>query len=74
MRAELGAYKEELLNKKEYVFISKSDLIKPIELKKIITKLKKLNKNILPLSIHDWDSLEAVRKILNEIQAEKTAT
>ena len=73
MRAELGAYKEELLDKKEYLFISKSDMVKPTDLKKMIAKLKKLNKNILPLSIHDWDSLEAVHKILNGIQIEKTA-
>ena len=72
MRAELGAYKKELLNKKEYLFISKSDMVKPADLKKMIVKLKKLNKNILPLSIHDWDSLEEVRKILNQIQKEKT--
>jgi len=72
MRAELGAYKKELLDKKEYVFVSKSDMVKPVDLKKIIAKLKKLNKNILPLSIHDWDSLEEVRKILNQIQKDKT--
>jgi GTP-binding protein len=73
MRAELGAYKNELLDKKEYIFISKSDMVSPVDLKKIITKLKKINKNILPISIHDWDSLEQVRKILNQIQTEKTA-
>ncbi len=72
IRNELGAYNPALLKKQEYLFISKSDLVSPTDLKKIITKLKKKNVAVSPLSIHDSDSLEHVKKILNTISKEKT--
>ncbi len=72
MRAELSAYKDELLNKPEYIFISKTDLSDQKKNKKLLASFKKVNKNTFPLSIHDWDSLENVRKILNKIQEEKS--
>ncbi len=71
IRGELGAYNPELLKKKEYLFISKSDMIAPAELKKIVTKLKNNNPTVTPLSIHDTDSLEKVKKILNKIGGQK---
>ena len=73
LRAELETYNKKLLDKKEYLFLSKSDMISPAELKKKLVILKKLNRNVLSLSIHDSDSLEAVKKILNTIIKEKTA-
>lgn len=72
IRGELGAYNETLLEKKEYLFISKSDMIALADLKKIVTKLKKKNPNVIPLSIHDADSLEQVKKILNVLANKKT--
>ena len=41
------------------------------ELKKKLALLKKLNKNAVAISIHDMDSLEKVKKILNKISTEK---
>lgn len=73
IRKELGKFSKELLKKKEYLFLSKHDLVPPAELKKKLTKLKKLNKNVLPISVYDWDSLESVKKILNRIADEKRA-
>jgi len=73
IREELGAYNPMLLEKEEYLFISKSDMIEPSELKKIITKLKKKNPTVMPLSIHDTETLEQVKKTLNSIMKEKTA-
>lgn len=72
LRAELAIYNKKLLDKKEYLFLSKSDMLSPAELKKKLTILKKINPNVLPLSIHDSDSLETVKKILNTISKEKT--
>ena len=61
--------------KSEYLFISKSDMITPEELKKKITALKKSSvnhgKKIITISIHDIDSLEKVKSILNKIQQDK---
>lgn len=74
IRKELGKFNKELLEKPEYLFLSKSDLVSPAELKKKLTKLKKLNKNVLPISVYDWDALEKVKKILNKIADEKRAS
>ncbi|MBI5079240.1 GTPase ObgE [Candidatus Wolfebacteria bacterium] len=62
---------KELAKKTEYVFLSKSDTIPEKETKKKIIALKKINKNVFPISILDNDSMEKVKKILNKIQAEK---
>ncbi|KKR09722.1 MAG: hypothetical protein UT39_C0029G0011 [Candidatus Woesebacteria bacterium GW2011_GWA1_39_21] len=41
------------------------------ELKKKIAVLKKIKKNTIAISIHDEESLEKVKKILNTIKAKK---
>ena len=69
IKNELTAYSKELAKKPEYVFLSKSDMVPEKELKKKLAGLKKVNKNIVAISIHDWDSLEQVKKILNDIQS-----
>src|SRR3990170_1406691 len=71
IKKELETYSKELIKKTEYVFLSKSDMVEPEDLKKKITKIKKINKNVFPVSIHDWESLNKVKKILNEIKAKK---
>ncbi|OGF52265.1 hypothetical protein A3H04_00100 [Candidatus Giovannonibacteria bacterium RIFCSPLOWO2_12_FULL_43_11c] len=71
VRNELKAYNEEMMKKPEYLFLSKSDVVSPGEAKKKLALLKKLNKNTIPISIHDWDSLEKVKKILNKINLKK---
>lgn len=72
-RAELGAHNKALLEKPEYLFLSKSDATTPEEIKKKLTALKKLNKNALAFSIYDDESLKEVEKILQEIGREKVA-
>ena len=71
IRKELGAYNKSLLEKDEYLFLSKTDMSDAGEIKKKLTKLKKLNKNASVLSIHDLDSITSVKKILNKIAKEK---
>lgn len=71
VRNELKRYSKELTLKKEYLFLSKYDMVSEKELKKKLTALQKLNKNVQALSIHDMDSIEKVKKILNKIKAEK---
>lgn len=73
IRKELGAYNPALLEKKEFLFLSKSDLVGAAELKKKLAILKKLNPTAIPISIHDSDSLEQVKKILNGIAKDKHA-
>ncbi|MBU4143000.1 GTPase ObgE [Patescibacteria group bacterium] len=71
IRRELGAYNKELLNKTEYIFLSKADLLAKEEIDEKISALKNINKEILPISIHDTESLERVEKILREIIKQK---
>lgn len=67
VRNELTKYNEKLLDKKEIVLITKTDLVDPKTLKSQLTKIKKLNKKVLTVSIHDWDSLELLKKQLHQI-------
>ena len=71
IKEELAAYSPQLTKKDEFVFLSKSDMVTAADLKKKIATLKKINKNVIPISIHDWDSLEKIKKILNKIKEEK---
>lgn len=67
IRKELDAYNKSLLKKKEYVFLSKSDMVSSIELKKKLVIVKKFNPNTRAFSIHDFNSVEDIKKILNMI-------
>lgn len=71
IRKELEAYNPILLEKPEYIFLSKTDMVSPKEIEKKIKSLKKISSNIVPISIHDWDSLQKVKELLNEIEKEK---
>jgi len=59
------------LNKPEYLFLSKSDDVSPLVLKKKLATLKKLNSKTIAISILDDKSLEMVKNILNKIKAKK---
>jgi len=71
IRKELGAYNEKLLDKPEYIFLSKSDLLTEEELNKKIKRLKTVAKEIIPISIHDVDKLKKVEQILRKIIKQK---
>ena len=71
VRKELKTYSKELAGKKEYLFLSKYDMVSDKEVNKKLNVLRKLNKKVIPLSIHDMDSLFKIQKILNKIKKEK---
>ncbi len=68
IRRELGEFDSELLNKKEVILLTKIDLISKDQLKEKIKILRKLNKNLLEVSIYDFDSLEKLKKSLTSRQ------
>lgn len=70
IRAELGAYNPALLEKQEYIFVSKSDAVDEDKLKEVVTSLKKLNPKVYPLSIIDEASMKKVQTLLNSIAKE----
>jgi len=67
IRRELGEYDEDMLKKEEIILLTKSDLISPKELDEKKKLLKKINPDILVVSIHDWDSLEELKKKILKI-------
>ncbi|HPN54591.1 MAG TPA: GTPase ObgE [Candidatus Moranbacteria bacterium] len=71
IRKELEKYNPILLEKPEYIFISKTDMVSPEELNEKIKKLEKISSKVLPISIHDWDSVQKVKELLNKIEKEK---
>ncbi len=71
VRKELGRYSKSMLKKDEYLFLSKTDMVDAKDIKKTLAKLKELNKNVLALSIHDFDSIQKINKILQKIQKQK---
>ena len=62
IRNELKTYAKALAEKQEYLFLTKTDLITPTELKKKLAIIKKINKNVVAISIHNWDSMEEVKR------------
>jgi GTP-binding protein len=71
IRKELGKFNKELLDKKEYVIISKSDEKSEDEIKEIEKELKKKNPDVAVMSLLDDESVGRVKKILEEIQNKK---
>ncbi len=64
IRKELGDYNPKLLEKEEIVLLTKTDLIDEKELTKKVKDLKKLNPNVLTVSIYDFDSLTSLKESL----------
>lgn len=65
IRKELEKYSPKMTKKEEMILLTKSDLVSPKELKDKIKVLKKFSKNVLPVSIHDWESIQILRKTLS---------
>lgn len=70
IRDELVKYQPELADKKEYLLLTKIDLIEDKEVKKKIKELKKLNPSVSAFSIYDEESIDKVKKLLNKIEKE----
>lgn len=67
IRAELGAYSPALLEKPEYIVISRTDNIDANRLKEIVKLLKSLKREIICISVLDDASLQSAKKVLNSI-------
>lgn len=73
VRMELEAYNKSLLEKPEYIFLSKSDAVTSDVVLKIKDDFKEIGEKIVPISVIEPDSIEAVKKILNNLISEKKA-
>ncbi|MCP6718764.1 MAG: Obg family GTPase CgtA [Patescibacteria group bacterium] len=65
IRNELKSYNEKLLKIPEIILLTKTDLKSEKEIKLILKVLKKLKKQILPVSIHNQDSLKKLRTFIS---------
>jgi GTP-binding protein len=70
IRQELLKYAPELEEKKEYLLLTKTDLLSEEEKEDWIARLRKLNPQVIPVSIIDEASLEELRKLLFSIKNE----
>ena len=64
VRTEFEKYDERLLEKKEIILLTKIDLVQEKELKSQILQLKKIKKEILPVSIYKPERIEKLKKEL----------
>lgn len=71
VRKEIGSYNSALLKEDEYIFLTKSDAVDAKTLKAAVAAFKKKKKTAVPISILDDESMDEVKRILNQIQAAK---
>lgn len=64
IRGELRSFNKDLIKKKEIILLTKTDLVGREDLANKTRELRKLKKTILPVSIHDFDALEELKKII----------
>ena len=67
VRAELTKFNPELLEKKEIILLTKSDITGAEEIEKETKQLKKVADWILAVSINDFKSLEELKKVLSSV-------
>ncbi len=69
VRKELDDYSKELTKKKEIILLTKSDLVSKEKITEGLALMKKISPEAYAISIHDWDSVQNLIKILSNAQA-----
>ena len=64
VRGELNEFNPELTKKPEVILLTKSDEINEEQIIKGVEILKKFSDKVLPVSIHDYESLENLKNLL----------
>lgn len=72
VRKEFEEYGSEISEKPEIVLITKSDLVSPEKLEEIKEKLKSIKKEILHVSIYNFEELKELEKSLKKFLAKHT--
>ena len=71
IRNELNAYSKELLDKPEYILLSKTDLLDKNEVVRKLDELKKIGKEIIPISVIDDKNISYIEEVLRTIIKQK---
>jgi GTP-binding protein len=66
VRAELTKFNEELIKKPEIILLTKTDTVNPEELSQKSKALKKFSDDVLEVSIHDYESIQKLKKELTD--------
>ena len=64
VRSEMQKFNQKLTEKPEIILMTKSDITSEVYIKKSVKKLRTKSKNVLAVSIHDWESLEQLKILL----------
>ncbi len=71
VRAELGAFDKSLLEKKEIIALTKSDMVTQETIKKVIKDFEKLAEKVTPITILDDSVMKTFRETLMKFLEEK---
>lgn len=66
VRKELVEFKPELGKKPEIIVLTKTDMVEPAQVTKLIKELSRGKKKVISVSIHDYDSLQVLRNLINK--------
>lgn len=66
VRNELAKYNPHLGEKKEIILLTKTDSVAPTHISRVKKLLKKFKTQLLPVSIHDPQSITTLKKLLSE--------
>jgi len=69
IRNELKKFNSKLMDKQEVILLTKTDLKSEKEIKLCVDVLKKTKKQVLPISINDWDSLEKLKVLIDSSES-----
>lgn len=62
---ELSSFSPDLVKKKRIILLTKSDVVHVDSIKSQMMQLKKYKHKILPISIHDFDQMKKLQKLLS---------
>ncbi len=65
---ELKSFDPEVAGKEQIILLTKSDLVEVGELEKKVKLLKKLQPQVIVVSVHDLDSLQSLKDLLKKIK------
>jgi GTPase len=68
VRKELEDFNLELIQKKEIIILTKSDLISKEATLKKTSQMRKINPQVFTVSIHDWESLQKIIQKLSSLK------
>jgi len=71
IRQELSRHDKALTEKKEYLFLTKTDLLNPVTRKIMLDKLRKIHDRVIAISLMDDINMKPVHEILRKLIKDK---